>query len=342
MYATYQQDIGVLSMEDPVLVPSFKSSVPSFEPKSLGPHDVAVEFGGDWYLIGEMAQTENSVAERMQHGDFSSIEIQLLTKAAVAKAVGKNAEIETNIALAAPLKSINNFRVGPGETRLKDDQYQFLKDTLSEIRFRTDSTHGEIKTVKCKINDAKVLNELQSVYEIIPDSYIKYGLIQWGHGDLQAVAVNEGKVIGEPFFAAGLWSALRQFQKITKLPPSEAQRAFISGYRYNGSMKDKISCKAEITQAIQHHVLTDHAPLLNSLAKLDQSNAIVSGGSIKKSEAFDILYRECQGRGIKLHKINDLEGIDVDPVFTCLAGLRKFGKIRLDIGHSSLKSEWEY
>ncbi len=328
---------------EPVLVPSFKSSVPSFEPKELGPHDIAVEFGGEWYLLGEMAQTENAVAERMQHGDFSSIEIQLMAKAAVAKAIGKSAEIETDIALAAPLKSINNFRVGPGETRLKDEQYDFLKKALSEIRFRTDSTHGEVRTIKCKITDAKVLNELQAVLELIPSVYLKYGMIQWGHGDLQVVAVNEGRVIGEPFSAPGLWSAVRQFQKITQLPPSEAQRAFISGYRYNGSMKDKISCKTEITQAIQHHIMTDHSPILNSLAKLNQSNAIVSGGSIKKPEAFDLLYSECKGRGLRLHKINELEGIDtIDPVFTCLAGLRKFGKIRLDIGHSSLKSEWEY
>ncbi|RYZ90174.1 MAG: hypothetical protein EOP04_04730 [Proteobacteria bacterium] len=278
----------------------------------------------------------------MQHGDFSSMEMQLLAKAAAAKAVGKSASLETDIALAAPLKSISGFRTGPGESRLKDEQLVHLKKALKEIRFRDDSTHGDIKTLKIDITNARVLPELAAVLEVIPTEYEKYSLIQWGHGDLQVISINEGQIIGEPYSSPGLWSAIRYFQKITGLEPSEAQRAFRTGFRYNGKMTAKISCEDEIRQSIQHHILTDMAPILNNIKKNDQKNVVVSGGSVHEKVAMEILKNECSSRSLKLHEIQDLEGVDVDPVFTCLAGLRKFGKLRLDIGHSALKAELEF
>jgi hypothetical protein len=327
---------------EPVLIPSFKAAMPTFEPKKLGPNDIAVEFGGEWYLVGEMAQLENAIAERMQHGDFSSMEMQLLAKAAAAKAIGRSGSIETDIALAAPLKSIDNFRTGPGESRLKDDQLVHLKKALREIRFRDDSTHGDIKTLKIEITNARVLPELAAVLEVIPKEYEKYSVIQWGHGDLQVISVNEGQVVGEPYSAPGFWSALRYFGKITGLAPSEAQRAFRSGHRYNGKMTAKISCEEEIRTAIEHHILTDMSPILNNIKKNNQKNAVVSGGAIKEKMALDLLANECNSRSLNLHAIQTLDGVDIDPVFTCVKGLRRFGKLRMDLGHSSTKSEVEF
>lgn len=325
-----------------VLIPSFKSNIPSFEPKELGPQDIAVEFGGDWYLVGKMAQIENSLAERMQHGDFSSMEMQLLAKAAAAKAVGKSAEISTDVAVAAPLKTIDKFRTRPGETRLKDEQLELLQEALSEIRFKYSNTHSDIQTLKIRINNCHVLNEIGAVLETIPEEYSRYGLLQWGHGDLQLIIVNEGQIVDKPYSTSGMWSAVRHFQKITGLHPSDAQRAFITGYRYNGKMTSKISCEDEIRKAIKHHIMTDISSILNNLSKNNQTNVIVSGGSVHNKIAMELLSNECNGRDIHLHRIDELENVkDLDPTFSCLCGLKKFGNLRMDIGHSSLKSEIE-
>lgn len=321
-----------------VIIPSFKANLPSFAPKDMGDDDIAIQFSGSWYLVGEIAQMENPTGERMQHGDFSSKDIQLMVQAATAKAIGRSGTIETDVVVAAPLESIDQFRIGPGKTQLKEEQFLLLEKTLSEIIFRDGNTASEPKVLKIKIKNAHVVNELSAVLQVIPQNFKRYGLIQWGHGDLQMVGVNEGTVVGDPYSTKGLWSAVRQFIEITRLKPAEGLKAFRDGYRYNGSMTDKISCEQEIERSIEHHIMTDMAPIMNNLAKQNQKNIIVSGGSAHNHIAMRLLENECKGRKMNLYRISDLEGVDVDPIYTCLEGLSKFGSLALDIGHSSLKA----
>lgn len=321
-----------------VIIPSFKANLPSFAPKDMNTDDIAIKFAGSWYLVGGTAQIENPTGERMQHGDFSSKDIQLMAQAATAKAIGRSGYIETDVVVAAPLESIDQFRVGPGKTQLKEEQYLLLEKTLSEITFRDGNTASEDKVLRIKIKSAHVVNELSAVLQVIPKNFKRYGLIQWGHGDLQMVGVNEGTVVGDPYSTKGLWSAVRQFIEITKLKPAEGLKAFRDGFRYNGSMTDKVSCEQEIERAIEHHIMTDMAPIMNNLAKQNHKNIIVSGGSANNEVAMRLLENECKGRKMNLYRISDLDGVDVDAVYTCLEGLSKFGSLALDIGHSSLKA----
>ena len=325
---------------DAVMIPSFKSDLPNFEPKPLGGHDVAVEMNGNWYLVGSQAQLENPLAERMQYGDFSSIEMQLLAKAAVAKAVGRSADIHTSLAISAPIKSIARFRASSGDILIQGEQLDYLRHALKEIKFRLNSTGGEVQTVKVNITKAVVISELSAVIEVIPDKYVRYCLMQWGHGDLQMVCVDNGRVVGEPCSTTGLWSALRHFQKLSGLHPSPALRAFRDGYRMNGAMDYRIDCAAEIESAIEHHIVTDMAAIMNNAQKHDQRNFIVSGGTVHNEVAMRLLRQEAHARRFEIWPVHKLDGVLVDdPINTCLVGLSSFGALCLDLGHSAIKAQ---
>ena len=324
-----------------VLIPSFKSDLPEFEPKPLGEHDVAVEMNGNWYLVGRQAQLENQLAERMQYGDFSSIEMQLLAKAAVAKAVGRAADIHTSVAISAPIKSIGRFRASGGDTLIQGKQLDYLRNALKEISFRLNSTGAEIQTVKVNIDKAVVISELSAVLQVIPNKYLRYCLMQWGHGDLQMVCVNNGKVVGEPCSTMGLWSAVRHFQKLSGLHPSPASQAFRDGYRVNGAMDCRIDCVAEIKSAIEYHIVTDMAAIMNMAQKHDQRNIIVSGGTVHNEVAMHRLQQEANARRFEIWPVHKLDGVAVDnPINTCLAGLNHFATLCLDLGHSAIKAQF--
>ena len=175
----------------------------------------------------------------MQYGDFASIEMQLLARAAVAKAVGRTASIKTSIAISAPLKSINRFRVARDDLLIQGEQLQHLRKTLAEIKLRLNTNSGEVQTIAVDIDKAVVISELSAVIQTIPAKYLRYSLVQWGHGDLQMVCVDDGRIVGEPYSTTGLWSAVRHFQKLTDLRPSQAQKSFRDGYRLNGSMASR-------------------------------------------------------------------------------------------------------
>ena len=324
-----------------VLIPSYKADLPEFEPKPLGDTDVAVELNGNWYLVGSLAQLENPLAERMQHGDFSSVEMQLLARAAVAKSLGRGGSLVASLAISSPIRSIDRLRVARGDTLLQGKQLEHLRRAVAEINFRIGSTTAEVQTLQVEIDKAVVISELSAVIQTIPAKYQRFCLVQWGHGDLQMVCVDDGKVVGEPYSTTGLWSAVRHFQKISGLRPSQAQRAFLDGYRFNSSMGYRVDCAREIEQAIEHHVVTDMAAIMNDARKHDQRNVIVSGGTVHNSVAMRLLQQECAARQIELWRIHELDGVMVDdPVFSCLVGLREFGVLRFDLGHSAIKAEF--
>lgn len=321
-----------------VCIPASLAEVPK-EPRELCEGSIVVEFENAEYLVGEAAIEENPGGARGHHGTFKSNDVRILAKAAAAAAIGLDGEYEIDVSIAAPEPSINDFRAKAGDAFLSSEQFEELQDVLSEIKYRQGSTDSELKTLKLKLKSNTLLHELRAVKEVVPKELIRYSLIQWGHGDLQSICVNNARPVGNVTTTGGLSFAVNAFSGQSGLGTSEGIKAFRQRKRLNGSLTEAVDCAAEVRQSIRNYVSKEFAEHLNYARKHNIKHFILSGGAALDDLAVDELRNFIETRGFKLHLIHEVAGdLCRDPQFSCLDGLSKFARLNLDLGNSSLKA----
>jgi hypothetical protein len=328
-----------------VSLPSYVSEVPR-EPIELDEKSIIIEDEGVPYLCGHAASLETPNGSRIFGGSFNRGTFRRFVKAAVAAALGEG-EHSISAAMSAAHESLDLFRDGPGTYFLNSENERLFSETVSEIRFKTDSSNSNWKLCQVRLKEKTfVIHECQSVALAIPNQLKNYFGLQLGHGDIQQWLILDGRPMRQALIRReGIAGAKRKFAELTKLSTAEAEKAWIrnSMPKPGGMNGETIDCSKEKSQAMSLHFSPIVGEFINAIDPYKDriKNGILSGGGAKDDMVCSFLKGEVEASGYYiLHKVSELPIKDErcdDPIFTCVHGLLSKAQLALDIGNNSLK-----
>lgn len=342
-----------------VILPSYitaHTKVSGFGTTDLSANSIIVDDDGVSFLIGEDARKQSWDSTRMHGGHFGVPQYRNLVRALVAKILGPG-EHERTVALAASHLWVDEIRVHQRSDLLKEEQKEFLRETVSSIKFKT-SVDSDWKYCSLKIVDEpRVYHELNAVSFVLPrDKYRNYVLWQLGHGDLQQIAFVDGEPVLETITRSeGLHFAIKNLgEQLGITSPSLAEQAWLKEYtQASGEMNGKtIPCteeKVRATRAYFNQQVLGKALNIVQPYKHKANNVILSAGGAEDATFLKTLSAEVQKFGYSFWPIHQLKGMEyldesqrerlISPRFTAVKGLKTRADLALDIGNSALKGE---
>jgi hypothetical protein len=249
---------------------------------------------------------------------------------------------------------IETFRQTKGEYVFSEESTKLFEETISEIRFKTNSTLSPWKT--CRVtseNRPMILFENQAVSYSLPRGVKSYILWQLGHGDWQQLTFVDGIPQPQTYQRVrGISGAIKEFAEITGLSLAEADKAWrigtlpeaggMNGIRVDCSAQKQLAAKKFIQQSIPS--LLNETDLYSGRAR----KIVLSGGGAKDEFILEALKKEISDVGkydfIRINQIPTME--EYDPSYTCVQGMLKFPDVlkysgnilAVDLGNSFLKS----
>ena len=337
-------------------LPSYICSSPSY-PVDLTKESILIEDKEDGistdFIVGEIAMHIQPDSVRMYGGNLKSAQFRRLLRATIAHSLGEGTH-SIQFIMSAAKDWIESFRSTRGEYVFSDENTKIFEEIISEIRFKTDSSHSPWKT--CRVisqNKPFILFENQAVSYTLPRGVKNYVLWQLGHGDWQQLTFVDGIPQPQTYQRVrGISGAIKEFAELTQLSHAEADKAWrlgtlpefggMNGARVDCSQQKKLAAKKFIQQSIP--LLLNETDAYSGRAK----KIVLSGGGAKDEFILDVLRKEISAVGkydfIRINEIPTME--NQDPSYTCLRGMLNYPDIikvpgntlAVDLGNSFLKS----
>ncbi len=325
-------------------LPSFICAAPK-EKELLNKQSILIDDKGIETVVGDLAQTLNPHSPRIFGGTLESDHYQTLLKAAFARALGEGTHV-ISLALSVPFQFMDQFRDQVGDNILARNKLALLKETVSIIRFKENSTDSNWKTCEIKIQEEPTIayEFLASMLNIPNDAKT---FLYWhiGHGDWQQATRVDGKNLPDSYARVeGLAGAIQVFGDLQGLSSSEAINSWQLGTMPEkiGMNNKRIDCLKEKEAAARQFIRSVAGELLNKNARYKDraKNIVVSGGASKDEVFMSVLKEISKGNGYHIFLMTELVE-DIDPTFSVVSGLSKlksnYKHVSIDIGNSSVK-----
>lgn len=302
-------------------LPSFICAAPK-EKELLNKQSILIDDKGIESVVGDLAQTLNPHSPRIFGGTLESDHYQMLLKTAFARALGEGTHV-ISLALSMPFQFMNQFRDQVADNVLARNKLALLKEAVSIIRFKENSTDSNWKTCEVIIQEEPTIAyEFLASMLNIPNNAKNFLYWHIGHGDWQQATRVDGMGLSSRE-AINSWQLGTMPEKI-------------------GINNKRIDCLKEKEAAARQFIRSVAGELLNKNARYKDraKNIVVSGGTSKDEVFMGVLKEISKCNGYHIFLMTELVE-DIDPTFSVVSGLSKlksnYKHVSIDIGNSSVK-----